>query len=256
MTRLCGPWPADLTDCAAPAGGLEEHLEAATEVLWALSGRRFGSCTATFRPCSGADVCTPIVDRAWAPLATCRCSTSCGHRLRRRLLLPNPVVSVGEVKVDGAVVPASEYRLESRRWLARLGGSWPATQNLDLPDTEAGTWSVTITWGQPVPAAGLLAAAQLACEFYKAVAAPDDCGLPARLTTITRQGLTMTVLDPADFLKEGKTGITSIDLWLAAVNPARLHRAARIFRADDDDSLVATAGPTAPGATITKYGGY
>lgn len=60
------------------------------------------------------------------------------------------------------------------------------------------------------------AARRLAEEYVKA-ARGLACALPERVTSITRQGASWTVLDPLDFLEDGLTGIGPIDGWLAVV---------------------------------------
>lgn len=69
---------------------------------------------------------------------------------------------------------------------------------------------------------------KLAEEYLKA-AAGTKCNLPQRVTNVTRQGVTWTILDPADFLEKGKTGIINIDQWLAAVNPRQNAQRAQVF---------------------------
>jgi hypothetical protein len=48
----------------------------------------------------------------------------------------------------------------------------------------------------------------------------DSCSLPERVTSISRQGVSWTMLDSMDFLDKGLTGIGRIDQWLAAVRRA------------------------------------
>jgi hypothetical protein len=58
------------------------------------------------------------------------------------------------------------------------------------------------------------AAEALAAEYLNA-SQGKPCKLPDRVTTVTRQGVSWTVLDPQDFLTDGLTGITVIDQWLS-----------------------------------------
>lgn len=60
------------------------------------------------------------------------------------------------------------------------------------------------------------AAFRLAEEYVKA-SSGAACALPERITSITRQGATWTILDPQDFLQDGLTGIGPVDQWLAQV---------------------------------------
>jgi hypothetical protein len=50
--------------------------------------------------------------------------------------------------------------------------------------------------------------------------------------SITRQGISMAILDPFDFLDNGRTGVYQFDLWLATVNPTGLPRRSRVFSPD------------------------
>lgn len=58
---------------------------------------------------------------------------------------------------------------------------------------------------------------KLANEFWKSMAG-QSCSLPERITNVSRQGVTWTILDPLDFLDKGLTGIGSIDLWVSRIN--------------------------------------
>lgn len=57
---------------------------------------------------------------------------------------------------------------------------------------------------------------RLAEEYVKA-SQGAACALPERITSITRQGASWTILDPQDFLQDGLSGIGPIDGWLATV---------------------------------------
>lgn len=58
------------------------------------------------------------------------------------------------------------------------------------------------------------------------------CQLPARVTSVTREGLSYQLLDPQNYLKDGLTGISRIDGWIASVNRARGIRPAAIYTPD------------------------
>lgn len=61
------------------------------------------------------------------------------------------------------------------------------------------------------------AVVRLATEFYKARQG-QACSLPDRITAVTRQGVSWTILDPQDFLTLGRVGIGPIDAWIALTN--------------------------------------
>jgi hypothetical protein len=58
---------------------------------------------------------------------------------------------------------------------------------------------------------------KLATEFWKS-STGKKCSLPERITSVTKQNVSWTILDPMDFLDAGRTGIGSIDLWIRRVN--------------------------------------
>jgi hypothetical protein len=77
-----------------------------------------------------------------------------------------------------------------------------------------------------------MAARMLAMEFAKLWSGADDCALPERVTSISRQGVTYTVLDSQDFIDDLRTGLYSIDLFLKSTNPDRARAKARVFTPD------------------------
>lgn len=70
--------------------------------------------------------------------------------------------------------------------------------------------------GNNIPPGADRAAFRLAEEYVKATLG-QECSLPERITSINRQGVSWTILDPQDFLSDGLTGIGPIDAWLAQV---------------------------------------
>jgi hypothetical protein len=106
-----------------------------------------------------------------------------------------------------------------------------------LQATEGVPWTpcnveITYTYGAPVPAAGKMAARTLAIEFAKLWAGDDDCALPQRVTSISRQGVSYTLLDSQDFIDDLRTGVYAVDLFLKSVNPDKARRKSRVFSPD------------------------
>lgn len=64
----------------------------------------------------------------------------------------------------------------------------------------------------------------LASEMYKSDCDDDGCRLPERVTTVNRQGVSWTLIDPMDFIDKGRTGIIEIDM---AINAVRTRAKAR-----------------------------
>lgn len=239
-------WPlVDELPCSA-LDGLTEPLKGtivaiATQLLWNWTGRVYGLCDLTVRPCRTD--CTPstyhgiagIPSSQWRNMpylpvlvngeflnVTCSrwCRTGCGCKHVSEIGLPGPVDSITEVTVDGIVLPSSAYRVDNRRWLVRQDGEeWPTCQDLSLPPGEENTWTVDYKWGVPVPEGGQVAATILACEMAKA-ALGRDCSLPQRVQSVSRQGITVAILDTFEGLEKGSTGIWLVDSWVMSVNNA------------------------------------
>lgn len=242
----CSPWPTDacvvFPDCTQMVSGYA--LEAATEVLWARTGRRYGLCETTYRPCRTG--CTPaaawwaspawgsgwgtgggwgwpypaLVGGRWYNLGCGMCGDTCSCTVLHQIALPSPVATVVQVKVDGTVLDPASYRVDDWRFLVRLDGEpWPWCNDLNLADTEEGTWSVTALYGEEVPALGRLAVGELAIELAKGLCGAAGCRLPMGvLKEITRQGVRK------EFLRGDKMGnqigLYLCDLFVNTENPA------------------------------------
>lgn len=227
---------------------------AASQLLFELSGRRFsGACSKTVRPCSDRWCGFQVLSRGhivwpddwsvgWGGMAwNWNSRHGCGCQPLDRILLSGyPVREVTEVLIDGVVVDPDTYRLDERRYLTRVRATaadtmnfWPNCQALDLPDSQPGTFSVTYRYGMDPPLVGVDAAAELACELYKACNGAADCNLPSGITRITRQGV---VIERMAFSAWGlqkntareagiwKTGLTRVDAFLNAWNAPRMTR--------------------------------
>lgn len=257
----CG-WPVVYADCGGacdiyerwPEGAEREaartYFEAqAIDLLWNWTGRTFGVCPTTIRPCregcQGGDGSAtfwgrgPVYDPSfprqgrggtstggWTPVLIggewknigCGCLSACRCEAdgARALTLPGPVQSITRITVDGEEVPASAYRVDNRRTLIRTdGGTWPACQDMLAAPTEPGTFEITYERGVPVPVGGMVAAGRLACELAAAACGADECALPERLQTVTRQGITVGVSLTGEAWHD--TGIWSIDSWVSSI---------------------------------------
>lgn len=219
---------------------LDDYVYAASELLFQYSGRIYsGLCEKTVRPpCRPGCGCGyQVLSRGyvvpgpwwdWWAVTEGPCQPS------RVLLSGYPVRQITEVKIDGSLLASTEYGLLDYRWLVRKNDEWwPRCQDLSLDDTEEGTWSVTYTYGQPAPISGQLAAAELACEMYKAcVAGTGECALPTGVTRLVRQGVVIEKLAfTAWGLQQGiwRTGLTRVDAFLNWANPKGIQRRATIW---------------------------
>lgn len=232
---LCSP--CDDYDALGPIAG--DFLQAASDVLYALSGRQFpGECEAQVRPCARRGAVTPSGWRRSWGFCGCASTDRCGcGGLSQIELGAYPITGVFEVKVDGVVLDADRYRVDDYRFLARLADAdgtrqaWPCCQRLDLDDDQEETWSVTFTWGREPPPAGVKAAASLACELALACQPENagECRLPKKVQSLTRQGVTMVMTDLTALLNADRTGIPEVDLFLKTYNPAGLRRGATVW---------------------------
>lgn len=248
-------WPLD-TGCIpgwddADPADQQRATTWATFILDALTGHQFSQCPVTVRPCgSGCGLFTGyqvypvgapatgspgpwmipyIVNGAWR---NCACAGGCSCRPDCRVDLGVPVASITEVKVDGLTLDPSAYALIGQ-WLARVDGGecWPACQDPATPDTKDGTFSVTFVPGRRLPDAGRIAAGKLAGEFLKACSGAA-CALPQQIASLSRQGVDVQFVDPAEVLTAGRTGIHEVDLFVQAVNPSSLRRRPRVASPD------------------------
>lgn len=241
--ETCAPW-ADVADACAPCNEydfdpalLEDGIAAASEVLWNLTGRRWsGICTDTVRPTACG--CTAYAGRWWGGSG---CGCGCGGV--SEIILPGyPVVDVTEVLIDGEVVAEARYRVDDRQRLVyqpELDGDgerrgWPCCQRLSRAAGEEGTWSVEYVHGQEPPLGGVRAAAALGCQLALSCLPADDelgkkCRLPKRVTSITRQGVTLAIIDPLTLFADGLTGLPEVDLWVQSVIKGDQRRRGRVF---------------------------
>lgn len=244
-------YPCEVPD-DLPDGVQEWSEQMAIEIVWAASGRRFGLCTTTYRPCRvGCEVGGPQIN-AWNlvgnggwlnrdpwggsifALIGCGCRDNCSCSTLEAIdLWHTNVRTIEDVTIDGDTLDPAAYRLSRNKLLRVDGESWPACQDWEVDLGEVGSWSITYTHGKSVPFGGRVAAGIMANELRKSVCGDDECELPRRVQTVTRSGVSVAFIDPMAFLEKGLTGLYEVDLWILSVNPNRLKRRARVHRVDD-----------------------
>lgn len=259
----CAPWDPIWSCTELPAGSEAisgDMLQAATEILWARTGMRYDQCVLTIRPCRkscygeswpfdgswwqvGTVYPRPVLfDGNWYNIACGSCPGDCSCSRVEEVILPSPVTQIIEVKVDGAVLPSTAYRLDNWRKLIRIDGNmWPICNDLNKADTEEGTWSVTLMYGEPVPTVGRMAVAELAYQLILACVDPSCCTLPGNVVTqLSRQGVTIDFLDPSDLFRNNRLGLLLSDQFIDMANPNNLRQRSRVF--DPDAPSVRIAG--------------
>lgn len=242
MGQPCG-WTVEQCGCGGCFSDSTPAVRAvattlATTVMWAATGRRYGPCELTVMPCNpgpaeplyqtfpvgsgydpwgsgGGPITTPVLDAGrWRNLS---CGGGCSCRAACEVPLDGPVDEIFEVRVDGVVVDPAAYEVHDRHLLVRTDGEcWPTCQvyGLEIPGFE-----VDYGRGDPVPSAVLVATGILMCEYAKACQG-KPCGLPARMSRLTRQGVEVQVAEiPQDGKGRIRTGIRLVDDVLDADNP-------------------------------------
>lgn len=243
MSLVCSAWATeqdvtnsgiDLSGVNRDADVLEDAIGVASDILFTLTGRRWsgGGCTRTValepRPWTPPD--TVMRRRRLVDVEAARLLL--GHtRTVTPLWLPDwPVTAITEVlDRDGAPVDGSLWQLRDGRRLDRVDPDTHRRSKWPCQD-----FTVTYTHGQPPPRAGVRAAITLAAELALAVCGAASCRLPERVTSITRQGVTLAVLDPMDIIKDGLTGLPDVDLWVVSVNPTKARRRPAVWSPDVD----------------------
>lgn len=217
-----------------------EAAKAASNLLWALSGRKYSGITtvteryvcASRRYRYGASIRNSKAELINGEVYNIPSSdidfyydiTSDGTAQSARLRLRGrPVTKIHSIRNRlGKIINPSQYYLVDHSTIqATAGVPWTPC------DVE-----VTYSYGIDPPTLGKLAARTLAIEFAKLWAGDDDCMLPQRVTSVSRQGVSYTILDSQDFINDMRTGIYAVDLFLKSVNPDKARAKARVFTPD------------------------
>lgn len=247
---FCG-WTVDPTDLCADwatysVAVQDAALQFATLTLWAATGRQFGPCSVTIRPCQTKEAAQqyrayPVPsftgfggnDSTWGPYIdgdgtwrNCGCGPSCCCRPSCEIVLRGPVASITEIEVDGVLVASSAYRVDKAEGAFRLvrtdGMCWPTCQDFDAAAGETGSFTVEYTIGRLVPQSVLNAVSLLACEIAKGLNG-GACGLPSRVQSLTRQGVTVEMANIDAAVAMFQSGITTgndlVDRVIRIFNP-------------------------------------
>ncbi len=229
------PW-IELSDLESPSSPEAENaIMAASSVLFALSGQRFGGIFETTEQYACETTGAPV-GCSWDPGEKTYWNPAVGSyvyvqpspggrrygpggdiRLRGR-----PVRRILELTVDGSVVNPSQYALYNRAILRPVTGvSWGLCSGP----------LITYEYGAQPSTMGKMAARKLADEFVKAFNG-QECALPSSVTSVSRQGLSFSIYDPQDFLKDGVVGLYEVDLFLQSINPGKAKKRPAVFSPD------------------------
>ena len=214
-----------------------EACETASFILWALSGRRFSGTNRTTEVYSTIPE-QSSTDTSWMFRAVSQPSMLYKVLTRQNresaiALKGRPVQVIHTVRVgeDLEVLNPDDYWVTDHT-------------TLRFKRPVSGDVEVTYEYGALPPAAGRMAARQLAQQFAMLWGGrEEDCALPDRVTSISRQGMSMTILDQQDFIDELRTGVYSVDLFLKATNPFKATRRSRVFSPDISRGVKTTPQP-------------
>jgi hypothetical protein len=212
----------------------QEAIESASHILWLLSGRKYGGVRSTrevycqerypdeqpvYRGSGDVRGAAPALRNGQVSNVFCSSCGGCPHVVRLRGV---PIISVEEVSVGGNSVPLSQVLVHDYAEISPLTGCWGTCEDLEI----------AYTYGTAPPASGVHAATELANQYLWAITGDPQCSLPQRITSVSRQGVSWTLLDQQDFLEQGRTGLYVVDLFLKSVNPYNARMRPRVFSPD------------------------
>jgi hypothetical protein len=248
----CSPWEPVWGNCVLPTGSEAisgDALMAASEVLWSLTGQRFGTCTVTLRPCRescyggswledhgwwqfGSYPTPAWFQGAWFNIGCGSCTSGCSCGEISELKLPGPVASIESVVIGGETLDPTAYSVQNWNLLVRMdGGQWPLCNDFSSASGD-GVWTITASFGEGVPVTGKLAVAELAVEYAKLLMCDDSCRLPSGVQQITRQGVSMTFNDIKDVFDSGLVGLPLSDRFIKTWNPNQLMSPSAVYDID------------------------
>lgn len=230
---MVSPWITK-DDLATPESRYaQEVIDYATFVLFKLSGEKYpGVTTATETYVSESRASTladPVSTTALGNIAAIGIPDRVQYP-QRLYLRGTPVHKVDAVQYGNTVLDTGDYALYNKRFLKlRSGGPW------DYFCDQKGI-TVTYSYGMMPPSAGRLAASTLANELLILLGENTDaeqCRIPERVTSVSREGISFDMVNPMEFMDDGKTGIWEIDLFIRTANPSRAKKPPRILSAND-----------------------
>lgn len=138
-------------------------------------------------------------------------------------LRSKPIQKVESIFIEGEELDPGAYLVGNKAFVARTDGHvWDLVSGV----------TVSYLHGIAPPEPGIRAAQRLADELVLSVDNPEACALPDRVTSVSRQGLSYTILDSQDFLNEGKTGMYEVDLFLKTANPIGARKRPKVYSPD------------------------
>jgi len=232
----------------------QEACEVASYLMWAMSGRKYtgvttvteryvckardyyfgGSSKNTQAVLAGDNVYNIPAGTTDDLLELTADGLSPESRLRLRGRPVSRILAIRSGVTNELLSESSYYLVDHSTIQIQVGAAWTPC-NVE----------VTYTYGTVPPTAGRMAARTLAIEFAKLWSDDETCALPQRVTSISRQGVSYTLLDSQDFIQEIRTGVYAVDLFLKTANPDGARVKSRVFSVDTPRARRYTPKPLA-----------
>src|SRR5690606_5843134 len=129
---------------------------------------------------------------------------------KRLRLRSKPVQKIESIFIGETELDPETYLIGNKSYVLRTDKQfWDLARGV----------TVTYVHGIEPPEPGIRAAQRLADELVLSIDNPEQCSLPDRVTSVSRQGISYAILDTQEFLNQGKTGLYEVDLFLKTANP-------------------------------------
>lgn len=183
--------------------GVEDAVRAASEILTLLTGYRIHPAGATTQDFTLRAVPLLRLTPAYRPVTE--------------------IHSIATVGADcTADVDISDQFCLIGNDIKRVANSQAATRNAVLCNFCSQTHDhirLSYSFGSTVGRSAVRAVTTFARQLWLADHPESgECMLPERITSLNREGLSYSFIDPMTFLDQGRTGIPTVDTFLAAVN--------------------------------------
>jgi len=157
--------------------------------------------------------------------------------------MPGEVAEILDVWEDGVLLTeGADFRaMNSRRELARVGAAWPTCQDYTAAHDAAGALSIHYVPGVLPGDLGEAAAGVLASEFGYALSGDKKCRLPAAVTSLSRNGITLDFQE--GYFPNNVTGLILVDTYVATLNPNSLRMPSAVWSPDLPQGKTTPAPP-------------
>lgn len=227
------PWITAAETAFPESDYAQTAVEYATFVLYKLTAEKYPGISRTIESYvadpRGSSHADPVSTEALNNIQRIGVPTSLQYP-QRLYLRGAPVHEVFSVHYGETELNPSEYILFNKRFLKLSNG---AVWNYGC---EPRGITVDYSYGMMPPMAGVLAATTLANELLILMGEGSDmsqCRVPERVRSVSREGISFDMIDPQEFMDDGRTGIWEIDLFIRTANPSRAKKQPRLLSASD-----------------------